>query len=446
MGKKRIPLVDDIGEMETAAEEFESWYSELQSAFQVTHVKDLTHMVSGVGNRLLPVHRWYNLKEAFSADLPLWVTDRLNDHYNYPINRVIDPFIGGGTTGVSLAQQGISVCGIEYNPFIHFVAKTKSSLSVQRSSLICQTISKVVLSEPRVSIEIPKLQTFTNPEYFDARDIQVMLHVIEQIRDLPEDEATCDFLLLGVAAAIDDVANLRKDGRALRYSPKPSKVTAEMAIRRRWQEMVLDLSDVKYRAAFDVFSGTAVDLDPTCLPSSFHLAFSSPPYLNNFDYSEIYKLELWLLGYVDSVNAWRALRKSTIRSHPSVLYERTDFLRNDPRTEHIAEYLAKMENSICLADERTQQDMRGVISGYFEDMYLAFAQQWEVLEPGGYLVYVVANSRHKWLPIATDVILGEIARGIGFEPLELVIFRQRNGRTRQKAFLRETVTFMRKPV
>jgi DNA modification methylase len=86
-----------------------------------------------------------------------------------------------------------------------------------------------------------------------------------------------------------------------------------------------------------------------------------------------------------------------------------------------------------------------MILGYFDDMYVALKEQWRVLRGGGVLVYVVANSRHYYLPIATDVMLAEIARCIGFETLDLVVLRKRNGRTRQKSFLRESAVFLRKP-
>jgi DNA modification methylase len=43
-----------------------------------------------------------------------------------------------------------------------------------------------------------------------------------------------------------------------------------------------------------------------CLPvhchgesADFDLILTSPPYPNNIDYSEVYKLELWLLGFID---------------------------------------------------------------------------------------------------------------------------------------------------
>jgi hypothetical protein len=89
--------------------------------------------------------------------------------------------------------------------------------------------------------------------------------------------------------------------------------------------------------------------------------------------------------------------------------------------------------------------MPPIIKGYFDDMYLTLKEQFRILRPGGFLIYVVANSRHANLPIATDVILGEIARNIGFQPVELDVLKKRNGRTKQKNYLRESAVIMQKP-
>ena len=69
-------------------------------------------------------------------------------------------------------------------------------------------------------------------------------------------------------------------------------------------------------------------------------------------------------------------------------------------------------------------------------MYLALNEQYRVRRPGGFLVFMVANSRHADLPIATDVIIGEIARNVSFEPMEIVVLHRRNDRTRRRRFLR----------
>ena len=67
-----------------------------------------------------------------------------------------------------------------------------------------------------------------------------------------------------------------------------------------------------------------------------------------------------------------------------------------------------------------------------------------VRKDGGFLVYNVANSKHSDLPIATDLIISDIAKRIGFLPLHLNVIHNRNGRTKSGNFLRESVVIMRK--
>jgi DNA modification methylase len=213
--------------------------------------------------------------------------------------------------------------------------------------------------------------------------------------------------------------------------------------------MLGDVEAVQFRGEFRVLRGTATNLQQILHRSRgkarFDAILCSPPYLNNFDYSEIYKLELWLLGFIQNYSQWRQLRSATIRSHHSVKFTSTNYLAKDPATQDLSQRLTEMTTSLCLDTHEARHRMGPVIMGYFDDMYLALQQVWQALRPGGILTYVVANSRHAFLPVATDVLLGEICQRIGFEPLEIVILKKRNGRTRQKKFLRESVVIMRKP-
>lgn len=424
---------------------FEEWYAELQRPFQVHDLhSELSPLVSGVSNRQLPIHRWFTLKEAFSAHLPGWIVEYLGENFDARISRVVDPFVGGGTTGVALAQRSIAVDGVEYNPFIRLVADTKSQYPLLSKSEIEYAVSQLDLVPPSEVIEIPALSTLSDPKYFRPSDIQTLLNVISQIRNLGISGPIRNFLLLGVATSIDDVANLRKDGRALRYEEKHNRPDAGMALRQRWRAMLEDVEQTDFSGTFQVFDGTATDLSILPDSGSYDLALYSPPYLNNFDYSEVYKLELWLLGFLSSVNNWRELRRSTLRSHPSVRFAETLVLEQIPEMADIADWLSRMATSECLRDDRTKREMKQVIKGYFDDMYLALQQQYLALKTGGYLVFIVGNSRHKSLPVATDIILGAIAQRLGFEPLQILILKKRNGRTRQKTYLRETAVIMRK--
>ncbi|HEX8598648.1 MAG TPA: DNA methyltransferase [Chloroflexia bacterium] len=483
-------------ELIEAARPFEEWYDSLQQQFPRSCIPptDATNdLVTAQANSLVSIHRWYSLKEAFDAELPTWLCHWMTEHYAHVPTVVCDPFLGGGTTGVSLAQQGISVTGVEYNPFIAFVSATKAAITQVSPAEFEQAVIRMETAQlPTTPLPVPELVTLSTPEYSDPADVQVLLAAHQLTCELEGSPAIRDMLRLGIAAAVEDVFNLRKDGRALRHVPKPGPKAVPLLLSLRWRQILADVRDyhehhgrdnggtpaaqaeggakgtapqsvaptatppVPVRAdkpLFDVYRGTATNLKEVrtvegaeaCIRNEcFDTIMYSPPYLNNFDYSEIYKLELWLLHFVQSHDAWRNLRLGTLRSHHSLAFPQTTHLADDPRTRAIAEQLTAMGESRCIRDDERWR-LKQEIAGYFDDMYLALKEQWRVLKPGGVLTYVVANSRHYYLPIATDVVIAEIARCLGFELLDLVVLRKRNGRTRQKLFLRESAVFLRKP-
>jgi len=445
--------------------DLERWYAEIEHRFEVESPDngELRHLCDARQNRDLPIHSWYNLKEAYSAAFPTWVVDYLAHAYAFHPTMVLDPFIGGGTTAISLAQRGIHVVGVEYNPFIAWAAGVKLSWPVYDPEEIARLIDSLVFDVPKgARVTWPELTTFRQTKYFRRRDMQVLLHMLAQIESASVSPATKRFLRLGVASTIEEISNLRKDGRALRYVQKNRRPTVRAALMAQWQRTLDDLKRALERPkgfpsdASHVWRGSAVDLcrlsdaleesgnAPDLSDAAFDLVLYSPPYLNNFDYSEVYKLELWLLGFVKSYDTWKVLRRGALRSHHSVTFPETSYLAAEPAAAELVSRLAEMVNSDCL-EGYAKKNMPRVIAGYFDDMYLALKEQFRVLRPGGMLVYMVANSRHSDLPVATDLLIGEIAQLIGFIPLKLITLHKRNGRTRRKRFLRESVVILRKP-
>lgn len=458
-------IEDSVQSLITAAHPFEEWYQSLQEEFHYTYLnptKEMTTLVTGQKNSYLPIYRWYNLKESFAAELPIWLYHWMKDHYQHIPTVVLDPFLGSGTTGVSLAQLNISVTGVEYNPFIHFVAATKASITQVSPVELRQAIADLEKENfQSVDIPIPSLSTLHNPKYSDMQDIKALLILNERIQQLDTSPIIRAMLRVGVAGTIESVFHLRKDGRALRYEPKICDKSVYSILKPRLHAISLDVEmyhtqntqNTRQKPLYNVYQGTSTNLqslytvertEVSLVHNSFDTIIYSPPYLNNFDYSEIYKIELWLLKFVENYDEWKTLRLGTLRSHYSVAFPRTRHLADDLRTQAIAEQIENMGNSSCLPEKERGRIQRE-IKGYFDDMYLALNEQWRVLKPGGILTYIVANSRHYYLPIATDVILAKIASCIGFELLDLVVLRKRNGRTRQKLFLRESAVFLRKP-
>src|SRR4051812_9260993 len=71
----------------------------------------------------LPRHRWYRFKEGFSAGL---VNSFASEYLPARHGRLLDPFLGSGTTAVEGARLGHAVDGIETNPFMAFMATVKT--------------------------------------------------------------------------------------------------------------------------------------------------------------------------------------------------------------------------------------------------------------------------------------------------------------------------------
>src|SRR6266480_4526055 len=79
---------------------------------------------NAVDNEFLPRHRWYPIKEGFSANL---VSDSLGelDAVQRKAALAIEPFSGSGTTPVECTRLGVDCLGIEVSPFLAFVGRTK---------------------------------------------------------------------------------------------------------------------------------------------------------------------------------------------------------------------------------------------------------------------------------------------------------------------------------
>jgi hypothetical protein len=157
----------------------------------------------------------------------------------------------------------------------------------------------------------------------------------------------------------------------------------------------------------------------------------SPPYLNNYDYSEIYKCELWLLGFIQSVDQWRQLRLGTFRSHHSICFPLTDTLRSVPELREVhrlVEQAARCREMGGYAQER----MPRIIRGYFDDVAQMLVQQVSHLALGGYIACVVGNSKHGALHISTDALIAKTGIALGLDVVDILC-------------LRESVVVFRKP-
>jgi hypothetical protein len=429
-----------------------------------------------------PVHRWYAYKEAFSPRLPIEVVERTGTGSS---GVVVDPFAGVATTALALQHRADvrRVVGVEYSPFAHFAGRAKLCWPQVSSDRLRAAAKRLARFKLDTDAKPPELAAFANKEIFRPA---VLAHLVSARNAIVAadwlSEAERMIMLLGLAAIIEDVSGATKDGRALRIlrdrtkrkkalQPKRDAVIGEgvrEVLLNQWLAMAEDLDQLSQfrrtaaRRKDRHLRGDARDLagvdrrglrQHPLADSSAGLSVFSPPYLNCIDYTEVYKLELWLMGFVSDQRQFREVRLGTLRSHPSIRFPDRGYFDG---LDHPAIDVVKQIETV-LDEDLPKAGLGPMVRGYFEDMLRVLREQHRILEPGGHAVCVVANStfssrsrqddewtEHWRLPVLTDVILARLASLAGFEHVEIWEARDLQPRNVRSGVARESLVVARK--
>ncbi|OPZ84876.1 MAG: hypothetical protein BWY74_04072 [Firmicutes bacterium ADurb.Bin419] len=365
-------------------------------------------------------------------------------------------------TAISLTNEMPMSYGIERNPFIKFVAQTKLNWPYYDIDRIVHTTKKIIKSKAVANIkekELPVLSTLRNEKVLPYDTLIQLIHIKNLIIRNAQNTLDRDFLLLGWASIIEKVSGVRKDGRALRFVQKSNVLPVKENLKIQWDLMIEDL---KIKQSFKVHYKpiTAVEGDARKITESiqkinnalndnyFDLIIFSPPYLNNFDYTEVYKMELWMLDKVRNAEEFRDLRLKTFRSHPSCKFAVSNYIQTKQNMANSRLLCKTLCEQIVNSKDKEKNRRIETIKGYFDDMYLSLLDQYHVLKPQGYSICVVANSTHgpieSPVPIATDLIITTIAKEIGFTVNKMYITRHFSRRKVHNEWTRESIIVLQK--
>lgn len=427
-------------------------YRALERRYKLTEVPRLGPLMVPNGNADRPVHRWFHLKEGYSSDLLAHVL-RVTGLEDQAELSLLDPFVGGGTTVLSGAEwaraetgRSVHAIGVERNPFLAFLARTKAEAASGAGA--------VVAAMPRLSpgpALVPALSTFTNRDYFDPKQLQELLKLRRSI--LAERDGLARRLrLLALISCVEPVSRLRRDGRTMRRAGDKPHARPRPELRKRLDRIREDLEALTPRngSAIDlrVHHGDSRELSAS-LPDGFQadLILCSPPYPNNIDYTEVYKLEAWFMGAYGTSQAFREQRHLTLRSHPSVKFEATPKLDDALLTKHLATLVKPL--LAALPHDRYVRPRERLVRGYVEDMALTLKQCIGQTRVGGWMAVVVGNSLHgsgePSLLLAADLLIARAAELVGWEVVRIDVGRRPARRSGIEPRLRESMVLLRRP-
>jgi len=426
-------------------EELDSRYSYL-----VTEQLEFGKLVTYVPNKNQAVFGWFRFKEGFSARL---VEELVKGEWALlPGSIIFDPFAGCGTTLLACQDLGYFAVGCDIMPIAVFVTKVKLSyqdvdiynLEKAAQALLSQTYYPTGKSWPKVNIVDLAFSEQTKDRALFYRDCILTF----------KDPLTRDFLMLALLSSIEEASHTSKDGQFLRLVKRPPK-PLHIALANKLRAMLADLRSRAFLHSRDgvnsraqMFLGDARSLSPEILAYQGKVSaiITSPPYLNRYDYSRTYSLELCLLcdeagkPYVQNFDDLKAIRHSLLRSHIESKPAPTDLVHIPALDEILANLETKQLNNPRIPV---------MIKGYFEDMNLAIGQMARMLRPGGLVALVVANARFEGEHVPVDLILSEIAASHGFTIREIRVTRYKGNSSQQmgkygRLPVRESILFWEK--
>jgi len=414
-----------------------------------------------------PVHRWFTYPAGFSYRAVEYSFQRFGIEAG---QTVYDPFMGSGTTNLTAKTLGMDSFGVEAHPFVYKLACAKLNWAICR-----EKVDTVIASIQREFVDkVSRLQKRSLADEFPDLILRCydddMLYDLWALRDLTlEKNLESDlqqFFFVVLTALLRQVSTAATGWpyiapKKLKSSSLNKDVLTEFIILSK--SMCLDIDKIKsvsgqrhLRTVHTLIQGDARDTCQQIQPLSVDHVFTSPPYLNNFDYADRTRLELYFWGEAKSWGDISANIRTKLMTSATTQISRSDTkyqIAEDFATEctDVATFVRDSMNELAIR-RKTKGGKKSydlLVSGYFNDIYRVIKDVYRVLKPNTKAIFVLGDSAPYGVHIPTDELIGKIALGVGFSNYSTEVLRIRGGKWKQNpqrhsVKLRESIVILEK--
>ena len=348
---------------------------------------DWRELATFVPNKHLPIYNWFYYKEGFSKEL----VEKLIDMFSLKKgDTVLDPFCGSGTTLVACKEHEINAVGLDVLPTAIFASRVKTA-DYDPSFLREEAKTLFRIKFQHLEWEFPKpMRAMINK--YALQDIAFFSSIINQLDGK-------EFFTLALLNASIKVSYAWKDGGVIKIRRHPTP-----PMRKLFQRVVYNMiKDIENTETSDA-SVSVVQCDSRQMQlddESIDAIITSPPYLNNIDYTKLYAIE--------------------------------DFFMNMRHVPAVRSFMG-------VRDGKDRED------AYFEDMKQSLSKMYRVLKPKGKAAIILGNA-YLGKEVESDFILSHIAAETGFEVEKIIVLNKRfalENRTEKKGVLRESLIILKK--
>ncbi len=373
-------------------------------------------------------HGWLRLTPAYSAKIVEEILQ--NQRRNC---RILDPFCGTGTTALCAVNQGLSATTTDINPFLIWLARSKTACYSEGSLGLAREIGRAALSaQTRETVPPISPPPMHNIERWWAEDIRYFLcYLRAAIQTLSARAGSAaDLLDIAFCRVLVRLSNATFNHQSISFKdPRQYQLSLSNELGNTFLdelEFVLQGANENPPTSATVILGDSRDLR-LHVDSSFDLVVTSPPYANRMSYIRELRPYMYWLGYLANGRDAAELDWLAIGG---TWGSATSRLATWEPSDHwpIHRYLAAILTAIANQGNKNGVLLANYVGKYCEDMFRHFECLPHVLNPGARIHYIVGNSTFYGVLVPTEQIYASMMRDCGFVDVEIKPIRKRNSK------------------
>lgn len=377
------------------------------------------------------IHKWYNFIAGFS---PEFVSGCIKDAHLKAEEIIIDPFAGLSTTLVQANLEGFCSVGFEVHPFFYEMSLAKLFPPTRPEQV--NTIQNLCQSVEPYNRELINIWTTTAATFLakliPEPELRLLASALLAESQISEDERPLYRLI--VSRVLELTACSQTDGIYKAPTTQKASIPYQDALRKVCSQIRDDIDALKksFKAKAKLHFMSSENMlaleDESC-----SLCITSPPYLNNFDFAEMTRMQLYFWRYAGSWSeiTERVRRRLIVNTTTAP----TDIKRNQNLfSESLSESFCSEIQPLVEALKQQKQVRAGkkdyylLVYPYFAQMQSVFRELRRVLRPKSPVHLVVADAALYGVHIQTEKLLAKLMLENSLEVVKIETLRTRGSR------------------